>query len=160
MKQPLNEQFIRMQKLAGVITENQINEESYPADKMLELVKMYVDNHFDEGMSGEAALNKIDEILSGKLDGYDKAFLKGEEDLYENQNNEMDVKTILNNNGIDNDYFKSMGEKSIETGTEEWLDILSDVTGKDAYTAEFDEADEAKIQVFMQKLEALGIELI
>ena len=84
MKQPLNEQFIRMQKLAGVITENQINEESYPADKMLELVKMYVDNHFDEGMSGEAALNKIDEILSGKLDGYDKAFLKGEEDLYEN----------------------------------------------------------------------------
>ena len=26
MKQPLNEQFIRMQKLAGIITENQINE--------------------------------------------------------------------------------------------------------------------------------------
>lgn len=27
MKQPLNEQFIRMQKLAGIITENQINKE-------------------------------------------------------------------------------------------------------------------------------------
>ena len=28
MKQPLNEQFRRMQKLAGIITENQINKES------------------------------------------------------------------------------------------------------------------------------------
>jgi len=98
MKKQLNEQFRRMQKLAGIITENQIQE--------------------------------------------------------------MDVKTILTNNGIDDDYFESMGGKEIETGTEEWLDILSDVTGKDAYTAEFDEADEAKIQIFMQKLEALGIELI
>ena len=26
MKQPLNESFIRMQKIAGIITENQINE--------------------------------------------------------------------------------------------------------------------------------------
>ena len=84
----------------------------------------------------------------------------GKSNTNENQIQEMDVKTILDNNGIDDDYFESMGEKAIETGTEEWLDILSDVTGKDAYTAEFDEEDEAKIQVFMQKLEALGIELI
>ena len=160
MKKKLNEQFRRMQKIAGIINENQINEESYSSDKMLELVKMYVDNHFDEGMEAEAALRKVDEILDGKLDDYDKAFLKGEEDLYENQINEMDVETILTNNGIDDDYFESMGGKEIETGTEEWLDILSDVTGKDAYIAEFDEADEAKIQAFMQKLEALGIELI
>ena len=100
MKQKLNEQFTRMQKLAGIITENQIQEMN------------------------------------------------------------MDVKTILTNKGIDDDYFESMGGKEIETGTEEWLDVLSDVTGKDAYTAEFDEEDEAKIQAFMQKLEALGIELI
>jgi len=86
----------------------------------------------------------------------------GESKLNKNQIQEMDmdIKTILANNGINDDYFESMGGKEIETGTEEWLDILSDVTGKDAYTAEFDEADEAKIQVFMQKLEALGIELI
>ena len=82
MKQPLNESFIRMQKIAGIVTENQINEESYPSDKMIELVKMYVDNYFDEGMGAEAALLKLDEILDGKLDGYDIAFLKGEEDLY------------------------------------------------------------------------------
>lgn len=61
---------------------NQINEELYPSDKILELIEMYVDNFFDDGMTAEAALTKIDNILSGKLDGYDKAFLKGEEDEY------------------------------------------------------------------------------
>ena len=81
-KQILSEELKRMQKIAGIITENQINEESYSSDKMIELVKMYVDNYFDEGMGAEAALRKLDEILSGKLDAYDIAFLKGEEDLY------------------------------------------------------------------------------
>ena len=33
-------------------------------------------------MTAEAALKKVDEILQGKLDDYDIAFLKGEEDLY------------------------------------------------------------------------------
>jgi|688.fasta_scaffold1938152_1 hypothetical protein len=82
MKQPLNESFIRMQKIAGIVTENQINEESYSSDKMIELVKMYVDNYFDEGIGAGAVLRKLDEILDGKLDGYDIAFLKGEEDNY------------------------------------------------------------------------------
>jgi hypothetical protein len=82
MKKPLNESFIRMQKIAGIVTENQLNEEEYSSDKMIELVKMYVDNYFDEGMGAEAALRKLDEILDGKLDGYDIAFLKGEEDNY------------------------------------------------------------------------------
>ena len=82
MKQPLNESFIRMRKIAGIVTENQINEESYSSDKMIELVKMYVDNYFDEGIGAGAVLRKLDEILDGKLDGYDIAFLKGEEDLY------------------------------------------------------------------------------
>ena len=81
-KQILSEELKRMQKIAGIITENQINEESYSSDKMIELVKMYVDNYFDEGMGAEAALRKLDEILDGKLDGYDIAFLKGEEDNY------------------------------------------------------------------------------
>jgi hypothetical protein len=82
MKKPLNESFIRMQKIAGIVTENQINEESYSSDKMIELVKMYVDNYFDEGIGAGAVLRKLDEILDGKLDGYDIAFLKGEEDNY------------------------------------------------------------------------------
>jgi hypothetical protein len=63
-------------------SENQINEELNSPSKMLELVQMYVDNYFDEGMTASAALEKIDNILNGKLDGYDKAFLRGEEDEY------------------------------------------------------------------------------
>ena len=81
-KQILSKELKRMQKIAGIVTENQINEESYSSDKMIELVKMYVDNYFDEGMGADAALRKLDEILDGKLDGYDIAFLKGEEDNY------------------------------------------------------------------------------
>jgi hypothetical protein len=86
--------LIRMNQLAGVITEGQakkmmevldenpLNEELNSPSKMLELVQMYVDNYFDEGMTASAALEKIDNILNGKLDDYDKAFLKGEEDEY------------------------------------------------------------------------------
>ena len=81
-KQILSEEIKRMQELAGIVTENRVNEESYPPKKILELVEMYVDNYFDEGMTAEATLKKVDEILQGKLDDYDIAFLKGEEDLY------------------------------------------------------------------------------
>ena len=67
----------------GFINENQLNEnENYDPNRMLKLIEMYVDNHFDEGMSAKAALEKIDELLQGNLDGYDKAFMAGEEDQY------------------------------------------------------------------------------
>jgi hypothetical protein len=80
-KQILSEEFKKMQKLAGVITENQINE-NYDPNRMLKLIEMYVDNYSDEGMSAEAAIEKIDKLLQGNLDGYDKAFMAGEEDQY------------------------------------------------------------------------------
>ena len=75
-KQSMNEDFSRMKKLAGIINEN-----SNP-NRMLELIEMYVDNYSDEGMSAEAAIAKIDELLQGKLDSYDIAFMAGEEDNY------------------------------------------------------------------------------
>ena len=75
MKQQINE-IRRMQQLAGLINEN-----SNP-NRMLKLIQMYVDNYFDEGMNAEAAIRKIDELLQGNLDGYDKAFMAGEEDNY------------------------------------------------------------------------------
>ena len=78
MKIQINE-IKKMQQLAGIIEEDYSKSTS---DRILELIKMYVDNYFDEGMSAEAALEKIDEILQGKLDDYDQAFLKGEEDNY------------------------------------------------------------------------------
>lgn len=51
-------------------------------NRTIELIKMYVDNYFDEGMTAEAALQKIDDIIADRVDGYDEAFLKGEEDNY------------------------------------------------------------------------------
>jgi len=76
---------LRMQMLSGIITESEykakLNENNNPS-RMLELIQMYVDNYSDEGMSAEAALRKIDELLQGNLDGYDKAFMAGEEDQY------------------------------------------------------------------------------
>jgi hypothetical protein len=42
----------------------------------------YQDNYSDEGMSAEAAIRKIDELLQGNLDDYDKSFMAGEEDQY------------------------------------------------------------------------------
>jgi hypothetical protein len=200
MKKQLNEQFIRMQKLAGIITENTENIEEGESSLYYKLgyqigpngKRATVDTQSTEYNTIEEKANQLTSLLNDKdlinfakgstnSIGSSRASYEGLQDvassllffneiknrlgkskLNKNQIQEMDmdVKTILDNNGIDDDYFESMGEKSIETGTEEWLDILSDVTGKDAYTAEFDEEDEAKIQVFMQKLEALGIELI
>jgi hypothetical protein len=197
MKQKLNEQFIRMQKLAGVITENIKEDKSSSYYKLGYQIgpngrRATVDTQSTEYNTIEEKANQLTSLLNDKdlIDfakgstdsiGSSRARYEGLQDvassllffneiknrlgeskLNKNQIQEMDmdVKTILDNNGIDDDYFESMGEKAIETGTEEWLDILSDVTGKDAYTAEFDEEDEAKVQAFMQKLEALGIELI
>jgi hypothetical protein len=161
MKKQLNEQFTRMQKLAGVITENQINKDPNSLDRMLKLLKLVLDDSYkmlaDKSEDKDFIISHLQDTIKGVLN-----VLKDSNRTNENQIQEMDmdIKTILTNNGIDDDYFESMGGKEIETGTEEWLDVLSDVTGKDAYTAEFDEEDEAKIQAFMQKLEALGIELI
>ena len=67
----------------GRLLENDLSEvEGNNTNRILELIEMYVDNYFDEGITAEAALTKIDNILQGNLDDYDKAFLKGEEDNY------------------------------------------------------------------------------
>jgi len=73
---------------------------------------------------------------------------------------EEEVLNILNQNGVDDDYFESMGGKEIESGTEEWMGILTDLTGKDAFEADFDDADNQKIMNFIKKLKEMGIELV
>ena len=81
----MKKEQLRMQMLSGIITESEykakLNENNNPS-RMLELIQMFVDNYTDEGMSAEAALRKIDELLQGNLDGFDKAFMAGEEDQY------------------------------------------------------------------------------
>ena len=87
-------EILKMKKLAGLITEGEyakalLNERfvgsepfAQPHERLLELVEMYVDNFFDGGMDAKSTVKKIDDILQGKLDGYDQAFMKGEEDQY------------------------------------------------------------------------------
>jgi hypothetical protein len=73
------------------------------------------------------------------------------------------ILTILKNNGIDDEYFKGMGGKEIESGTEEWLGVLADVIGKNIYddpNYDFSEEEGDKIQQFISKLSDMGIELI
>lgn len=81
----------------------------------------------------------------------------------ENQSlSSQDILKLLANNGIDDDYLEDMG--GIESGSDEWLDTLSDLTGKDAYEMSiddsWDEKDNEKIMNFIDTLENMGIELV
>ena len=71
------------------------------------------------------------------------------------------VLEILFNNGIDDDYFESMGGKEIELGSEEWMDVLSDVVGFNVYEKEIGElSDLDLVSEFMGVLEEMEIELV
>jgi hypothetical protein len=72
----------QMLQNAEGLSESRLNENSNP-NRMVELIKMYVDNYYDGGYdSAEIALDKLNDVLNGNLDGYDKAFMAGEEDQY------------------------------------------------------------------------------
>jgi hypothetical protein len=73
------------------------------------------------------------------------------------------VLEILFNNGIDDEYFEKMDgldNKEIELGSEEWMDVLSDVVGKDVYSEELSENDESLVSEFMSVLEEMEINLV
>jgi hypothetical protein len=71
------------------------------------------------------------------------------------------VLEILFNNGIDDEYFESMGGKEIELGSEEWMDVLSDVVGFNVYEKEIGElGDLDLVSEFMGVLEEMEIELV
>jgi len=89
-----------------------------------------------------------------ELAGINEVKIQTKEDILK-----QEVMDVLRRNGIDEDYFESMGGKEIEGGSEEWLDVVSDITGKDAYQGNFDDEDDEKIRDFMEKLDELGIEL-
>ena len=68
------------------------------------------------------------------------------------------VKQLLSNNGIDEDYLEDMG--GIESGSEEWMDVLSELTGKNAYGTDFDKDDNEKIKKLVIVLNKMGIDLV
>jgi hypothetical protein len=180
----MNKETLRMQMLAGIITEGQYKQklnESYSKLKFNQVErgrKYFATTNFGIFKKGEEVIvdtvrnlgtevvlelsnskGKHDSI-KGDLDSEVKVF-GNNSSLNENKNKyQFDIMNILNRNGIDEDYFDSMGGKEVESGTEEWLDVLSDITGKDAYTAEFTPEDNKLVQKFISDMEALGIELI
>jgi hypothetical protein len=63
--------------------------------------------------------------------------------------NKQYVIDVLLNNGIDANYLDEM-DNEIELGGNEWMDVLSEITGKDAYdTSSITDDDYAKVQQFM-----------
>ena len=68
-----------------------------------------------------------------------------------------EVMKVLNNNGIDEEYFEDMGGREIEMGCVEWVDTLCEITGKNVYEEDIDEEDDKKITQFVEIIEANGI---
>ena len=120
MKQLLNEQFTRMQKLAGIITENQINEESYRADKMLELLqivlddskKMVADKTEDEGF----IIMYLQNTIKGVID-----IMKGSNKTNENQITEDQSDSLLTlvKDYVDWDYTADQGYGTVNVDGKE-----------------------------------------
>jgi hypothetical protein len=61
--------------------------------------------------------------------------------------NKQYVIDVLLNNGIDANYL-SNNDNEIEYGGDEWLNVISEITGKDD-ERNFTDEDDAKIQQFM-----------
>jgi hypothetical protein len=74
------------------------------------------------------------------------------------------VMEVLNNNGINDDYFEEMGGKEVESGGDEWMDVLSDIIDRDAYEVsmegDFTEEDNKKIIKFVNIMLMMGIEFV
>ena len=68
------------------------------------------------------------------------------------------VMKVLSDNGIDQNYLDE-NDNWIESGTEEWMDVISDITGEDPYDMdEWEEEKFEKIKEFINVMEANGIE--
>jgi hypothetical protein len=77
----------------------------------------------------------------------------------ENFNKKL-ILNLLSSNGVDDDYLEDM-DNCIESGSEEWMDILSELVGKDVYSEELDKDDSKLVMEFIEYLENnLNIELI
>lgn len=69
------------------------------------------------------------------------------------------VMEVLNNNGVDQDYLEDM-DNCVEAGSDEWMGVISDIIGKDAYEIdEMDDDDHNKVMEFIRVMESNGIEL-
>jgi len=174
MKNQLNE-VKRFQELAGIITENEEELSQFPGGKEYPSFANPLEGfptEYKELLKKLQRSNDASEMdmLKDKMNVIRKKLqlkpLTKEGIVNEKQSSSLDVtdkKAVLQflaDNGIDDNYFKSMGGKEIESGGKEWLDILSILTGKDAYTDEFDVEDDKKISNLLITIDRLGIDFV
>jgi hypothetical protein len=71
------------------------------------------------------------------------------------------VLEVLNNCGIDEDYFESMGGREIEDGSEEWMEVISEIINKNSYEVEELSDEDCKlIMKFRNIVVENGIEFV
>jgi len=70
-----------------------------------------------------------------------------------------EVKAILLKHDVDEEFLED-NDMGLEGGNEPWMGIVSDITGKDAYEAEFTEQDDETIANFKSVLNNMGIEVV
>jgi hypothetical protein len=71
------------------------------------------------------------------------------------------VMKVLNNCGINEDYFESMGGREIEDGSEEWMEVISEIINKNSYEVEELSDEDCKlIMKFRNIVEENGIEFV
>jgi hypothetical protein len=71
------------------------------------------------------------------------------------------VMKVLNNCGINEDYFESMGGREIEDGSEEWMEVISEIINKNSYEVEELSDEDCKlIMEFRNIVEENGIEFV
>ena len=70
-----------------------------------------------------------------------------------------EVKSILENNGINSEYLEDTDNEVIG-GTEEWMDVIEEITGKDPYNDTMGEEESKVINKFIDIMEnELNIQL-
>ena len=71
------------------------------------------------------------------------------------------VMKVLNNCGINEDYFESMGGREIEDGSEEWMEVISEIINKNSYEVEELSDEDCKlIMEFRNIVVENGIEFV
>ena len=125
MKQPLNEEFRRMQKLAGLINESQSNETELFADYSFNITDSSIKTKLARNLSEEIYALEIEEgtidsLFSGEMEQY----AEGNDDFYANREEALqaftklpDTFTITNNIDGDEEMHKAIITK---TGPESW----------------------------------------
>lgn len=71
----------------------------------------------------------------------------------------IEVLEILKRNGIDEDYLEEM--EGVESGGDEWMEVLCDIVGKNVYVEDLNEEEDELVSGFVDvMINDLGIDWV